>query len=121
MGRTLIRWKLSEVMARHRVLAKDLASFLGISKNAVSALRKAEVMPEIGGNRWEQICAGINEFSKIGEVITPLDLIEHVPEKNSLVASAPGLGQPEPGNPQIKSTGTENRKYPRSCKGIKAA
>ncbi len=106
-------------MARHRVLGKDLASFLGISKNAVSALRKAEVLPEIGGDRWEQICAGINEFSKIGEVITPLDLIEYVPEKNLSVASAPG--QPELGNPQIKSTSTENRKYPRSCQAIEAA
>lgn len=79
MTKTLIRWKLSEVMARHRVLAKDLADFLGISRNAVSALRKAETMPEIGGDRWEQVCSGINALSKIGETITPFDLIEYLP------------------------------------------
>ena len=68
-------------MARHRVLAKDLADRMSISRNAVSALRKAEKMPEIGGDRWEQVCAAINALSKIGETITPLDLIEYIPEK----------------------------------------
>jgi putative transcriptional regulator len=75
----LIRWKLGEIMARHRVKGKDLASFLGISANAMSSLRNALVMPEIGGDRWEQICVGINALSKTGETITPFDLIEYTP------------------------------------------
>ncbi len=82
MTRTLIRWKLSEIMARHRVKGKDLANYLGISANAVSTLRNALVMPEIGGERWEQICGGINELSKISETVTPLDLIEYIPEES---------------------------------------
>ncbi|AFZ60984.1 helix-turn-helix domain-containing protein (plasmid) [Anabaena sp. PCC 7938] len=80
MIKTLIRWKLNEIMARHRVKGKDLANYLGISANAVSALRKAEIVPEIGGSRWELICLGINELSKIDETISPLDLIEYVPD-----------------------------------------
>lgn len=97
MSETLIRWKLNEVMARHRVLGKDLASFLGISTNAISALRKAEIMPEIGGDRWEQICVGINSLSKIGEVVTPLDLIEYIPQKEPLATAVPEITQPKSG------------------------
>lgn len=66
-------------MARHRVLSKDLADFLSISTNAVSALRKAETMPKIGGVRWVQVCEGISALSKIGESVTPFDLIEYIP------------------------------------------
>jgi putative transcriptional regulator len=81
MHQTLIRWKLSEVMARHRVSAKDLADFLHVSDNAVSNLRKAEVMPRIDGNRLEQICVGITKLSKISEKVTPYDLLEYIPEE----------------------------------------
>jgi putative transcriptional regulator len=83
MTQTLIRWKLSEVMARHRVPAKDLAEFLSISDNAVSNLRKAEVMPRIDGNRLEQICIGISKLSKIGDKVSPYDLLEYIPEDQS--------------------------------------
>jgi putative transcriptional regulator len=87
MGRGLIRWKLNEVMARHRVKGKDLADYLGISPNSVSLLKKATVFPEIGGERWEQICAGINELSQIDELITPFDMVEYVENQSSNVSS----------------------------------
>jgi putative transcriptional regulator len=89
MSRTLIRWKLGEIMARHRVKGKDLATFLGVSANAMSSLRNALTMPEIGGDRWEQICAGINELSTIGETITPFDLIEYLPSSHTPAADLP--------------------------------
>ena len=82
MSRNVIRWKLSEMMARHRIKGKDLANYLGISANSISALKRAEVMPEIGGERWEQICEAINELSHIDEKCTPFDLIEYVERKN---------------------------------------
>lgn len=85
MTKNVIRWKLSEVMARHRIKGKDLANHLGISANSVSALKRAEVMPEIGGERWEQICEAINELSPMDEECTPFDLIEYVPSKNRSV------------------------------------
>ncbi len=74
----MIRWRLNEVMARHRVLAKDLADFVGISKNAMSALRKSDSMPRIDGKRLEQLCVGITQLSKIGEKVTPYDLLEYI-------------------------------------------
>jgi putative transcriptional regulator len=83
MGRASIRWKMSEVMARHRVKGKELSDYLGISANSISALKNALIMPEIGGDRWEQITQAINNLSKIEESITPLDLIEYIPENRT--------------------------------------
>jgi putative transcriptional regulator len=80
MSLTLIRWRLNEVMARHRVTGKSLAEFLGISTNAMSSLRKAQAMPRIDGERLEQLCIGITRLSKIGEKVLPYDLLEYVPE-----------------------------------------
>lgn len=85
MSQTLIRWRLSEVMARHRVPAKDLASFLEVSGNAVSSLRNAEAMPRIDGQRLEQICIGLTKLSKIGEKVTFYDLLEYVEEGQGVV------------------------------------
>lgn len=68
-------------MAKHRVKGRELADYLGISANSVSALKNAYEMPEIGGRRWEQISAAINDLSRIGEVITPFDLIEYIPDE----------------------------------------
>jgi putative transcriptional regulator len=80
MTATLIRWRLSEVMARHRVAAKDLAKLLGVSNNAISNLRNADVMPRIDGTRLEQICVAISRLSRLGDPVSPHDLIEYVPE-----------------------------------------
>lgn len=67
-------------MARHRVAAKDLAEYMNISTNAVSSLRRAETMPRIDGERLEQICVAVTRLSKIGESVTPYDLLEYIPE-----------------------------------------
>jgi putative transcriptional regulator len=106
MSRTLIRWKLSEIMARHRVKGKDLANYIGISTNAMSALRNALVLPEIGGDRWEQICAGINELSKIGETITPFDLIEYIPSSDTSAADQSSRTSKTHGSSTLKKDAT---------------
>lgn len=82
MSKNVIRWKLSELMARHRIKGKELANYLGISANSVSALKRAELMPEIGGERWEQISEAINELSCRDEKCTPFDLVEYVPNQD---------------------------------------
>lgn len=58
---------------------------LSINANSVLALKRAEVMPEIGGERWEQICEAINELSSRDEKYTPFDLIEYVPNKSKSI------------------------------------
>jgi putative transcriptional regulator len=83
MSKGLIRWKLNEIMARHRIKGKDLANHLGVSANAISMLKNAPILPEIGGERWEQICEAINELSQINEPITPFDMIEYIPSESA--------------------------------------
>jgi len=68
-------------MARHRVLAKDLADFIGVSRNAMSTLKKSDNMPRVDGERLEQLCIGITRLSKIGEKVTPYDLIEYIEDE----------------------------------------
>lgn len=75
MSQTVIRWKLAEIMARHRIKGKDLADSLSISGNAVSSLKNSQSMPKIDGERLNQIC---NSLSKLaGEVVSPNNLIEY--------------------------------------------
>jgi putative transcriptional regulator len=69
-------WRLNELMARHRVSGKALADELGISTNAVSALRTAETMPKINGDRLDQIAAALTTLSELGETVRGVDLLE---------------------------------------------
>jgi DNA-binding Xre family transcriptional regulator len=76
MGKTLIRWKLREVMDRHGIKAKDLAESLKISQNSVSNLRGGE-MPRIDGDRLNSLLIQLNKMRRAeSEIITPSDLIE---------------------------------------------
>jgi|JI8StandDraft_2_1071088.scaffolds.fasta_scaffold78984_3 putative transcriptional regulator len=70
-------WRLNELMARHRVSGKALADELGISTNAVSALRTAETMPKINGDRLDQIAAALTKLSELGETVRGVDLLEY--------------------------------------------
>jgi putative transcriptional regulator len=63
-------------MARHRVSGKALADELGVSTNAVSALRTAETMPKINGQRLDQIAAALTKLSEIGGIVRGIDLLE---------------------------------------------
>jgi len=63
-------------MARHRVSGKALADELGLSTNAVSALRTADTMPRINGERLDQIAAALTKLSEIGGVVRGIDLLE---------------------------------------------
>ena len=82
MAQPLIRWRLNEIMARHRVLAKQLAIDMNTSDNAISNLRRAESMPRIDGKKFDRLCASLTRLSKIREPVTPYDLIEYLPGKD---------------------------------------
>lgn len=69
-------WRLNELMARHRVSGKDLADELGISTNAVSALRKSETMPRINGERLDAIASALTRLSQSGGMVRGVDLLE---------------------------------------------
>ncbi len=59
----MIRWKLKELMARYNIKSKYLASYLDISPNAVSVLRKAKTMPRIDGLALTLMCNALNKLA----------------------------------------------------------
>lgn len=71
------KWRLNELMARHRVGGIALAKKLGITPNAVYSLKNAEKMPRIDGDRLDEIAAAITALSKIGETVRGVDLLEN--------------------------------------------
>jgi len=81
---TLIKWRLSEVMARHRVKGVDLAERLQMTPTAVSKLKNAKTMPRIDGDKLNALCNALNELAEDTEdpkartVITPTMLLEYV-------------------------------------------
>lgn len=87
MPQALIRWRLNEIMARHRVLARELAKEMNTSDNAISNLRRAETMPRIDGKKFEHLCISLTKLSKIRESVTPYDLIEYIPNQEELSAN----------------------------------
>lgn len=82
MTQTLIKWRLSEVMARHRIKGTDLAERLQTTPNAISRLKNAKTMPRIDGDRLNALCNALNELAEDAENpkarITPAMLLEYV-------------------------------------------
>lgn len=79
------RWRLNELMARHRVSGAALAKELGLSANAISALRNAETLPQIGGERLDQIADALTKLSKskVKASVRSVDLLEWVEDDNA--------------------------------------
>jgi putative transcriptional regulator len=71
---TSIRWKLPELMARHGIKPKDLATEMGYTRDAVSNLRQ-RTMPRLSEDTWNNLMNSLCKLS--GVTITPNDLFEH--------------------------------------------
>jgi len=56
MSKTVIRWKLNEVMAQKRIRNKDLAQGIGITETSVYRLRRTDEMPRMNPERLNDIC-----------------------------------------------------------------
>ena len=79
-----IKWKLNEVMARHRIQGSDLAKYLNAVPNTVTNLKNAETMPRIDGKRLDELLNGLNDLAQNldeDQIITDRDLIEYVRTK----------------------------------------
>lgn len=70
--KTLIYWRLRELMARHKMTNRKMAQLTGMHENSISHLKKQDTLPEIGGETLEKLCHALN--------CTPGDLIEYLPE-----------------------------------------
>jgi putative transcriptional regulator len=70
------KWKLSELMARHKIKNKELAEELQVRPNTISDMKRTDTMPRIDGSRLDEIAAALTKLSKIGEVVRGVDLLE---------------------------------------------
>jgi putative transcriptional regulator len=83
VAQTLIRWRLNEVMARHDIRAKELAEEMEVSQSAISNLRKRS-MPRLSEETLDKLCRALNKLSQEKTTITPGDLIEYIPDLETL-------------------------------------
>ncbi len=70
------RWRMSELMSRHRVTNKELAEHLDMRPTSIGDLRRSETLPRIGGEKLDELAAAITSLSKIGEPVRGIDLLE---------------------------------------------
>lgn len=81
--RSMIRWRLRELMSRYRISNRDLAEALGRHETSVSRLKSGDSMPRLNGKELSQLCDALTQVLKDnGErhVITHVDLFEYVPD-----------------------------------------
>jgi putative transcriptional regulator len=69
----MIKWKLTEVMARHRIKAKDLAIDMGYTAASVSTLRKGS-MPRLREETLDRLLISLNRMAE--EKVEVSDLIQ---------------------------------------------
>jgi putative transcriptional regulator len=69
-----IKWRLRELMARHRVSNRDLAEVLQKHETTIARL-KGDDMPTLNGQTLNLICKTLN--------CTPMDLIEYMPDDDA--------------------------------------
>ena len=75
--RWMIRWKLNELMARHRISNKDLAESLGRHETSVSRMRTSDEMPRFNGESLNALCDALTGLAEV--TVNPSDLIEYIP------------------------------------------
>jgi len=77
--KTLIYWRLREMMARRRMTNRRLAALTGMHENSISHIKNFDTLPEIGGQTLEKLCVALD--------CTPADLIQYEKEDDRNVKS----------------------------------
>lgn len=72
----MLRWKLAEIMARHKITNKALVEVLNLSPTAISNLKNSEYLPELNSNKLCNLSQALSKLS--GSKITPFDLMEYI-------------------------------------------
>ncbi|MEB3280546.1 MAG: helix-turn-helix transcriptional regulator [Lyngbya sp.] len=66
--KSVIRWKLRQIMSDRMVSNRALAEFVGIHETNISNMKRRDDMPRIDGDTLNKLCLALN--------CTPSDLIE---------------------------------------------
>ncbi|NER29088.1 MAG: helix-turn-helix domain-containing protein [Symploca sp. SIO1C4] len=77
----MIKWRLSEVMARHQVTGRELANLLNRHESSITKIRATKIMPRLSATSLNELLNGLNKLKKteVDHVITPNDLIDYEP------------------------------------------
>lgn len=81
MNKTLIKWKLAELMARHRVTGRELSKVIGRTESAITKLKRVNELPKLSGTDLENLLLGIEQLADKETLSNPLqleDLVEWV-------------------------------------------
>jgi putative transcriptional regulator len=70
--KSMLRWKLREIMARKRITNRELAELIGNHETSISRLKNQDTMPRIDGETLESLCRALQ--------CTPNDLLEYIPD-----------------------------------------
>ncbi len=81
--RSMLRWRLREVMARGRITNRELAERLQKHETSISRMKNSDVMPRMDGDELNSLCNALTAiFRERGQavVITHMDLMDHFPD-----------------------------------------
>lgn len=77
--KTMIRWKLRELMARAKITNRELAQYLGVHETSVSRMKNTDKMPRMDGDSIDSLCVALTKIRLergIAGQVTPSDLLE---------------------------------------------
>ncbi len=76
IAKTLIRWRLRELMARQKVSVVAIAGAMGVSRATASKIKNADLMPSnLDHDKLNALCRYLG--------VTPSDLLEYVPDESA--------------------------------------
>lgn len=81
--KSMLRWRLREIMARGRITNRELAQRLHKHETSISRMKNSDTMPKMDGAELNSLCKALTELFRErgqGVVITHVDLIEHFPD-----------------------------------------
>lgn len=81
--KSMLRWRLRELMARGRITNRELAERLQKHETSISRMKNSDTMPRMDGDELNSLCNALTElFRERGQdvVITHVNLIDHFPD-----------------------------------------
>lgn len=81
--KSMLRWRLRELMARGRITNRELAERLQKHETSISRMKNSDTMPRMDGDELNSLCNALTElFRERGQdvVITHVNLMDHFPD-----------------------------------------
>ena len=83
LEKSMLRWRLREIMARSRITNRELAQRLNRHETSISRMKTPDTMPKMDGDELNNLCNALTAILRergLNTVITHVDLMEHLPD-----------------------------------------